>query len=81
MIRAFHNGRPEAVTHAPFEDCQAMKALPIRPVPGLFGRLCAVAALIAALSLLAPATGKARGHVRSRLAAQPDGESGAAPLR
>ena len=37
-----------------------MKALPIRPVPGLFGRLCAVAALIAALSLLAPATGKAQ---------------------
>jgi len=37
-----------------------MKALPIRPVPGLFGRLCAVAALIAALSLLAPAPGKAQ---------------------
>lgn len=37
-----------------------MKALPIRPVLGLFARLCAVAVLIAALSLLVPAPGKAQ---------------------
>jgi tol-pal system protein YbgF len=37
-----------------------MKALPIRPVLGLFARLCAVAVLIAALSLLVPAPVKAQ---------------------